>query len=244
MSGVDRGAILVTRPQPDGDAFAAALGRAGAGPVIIHPMMTIRHFPDIALPDDAGAIAFTSANGVRALAAASGRSTGQHIPAYAVGPVTAEAAREAGFRVAGVAESGVESLAAMIAAAAPSGRIVHVSGTARAGNLAATLAKAGLNAVTLHGYEAQALARLPGDLRRALRDGGIEAATFFSPRTARIFRQLIDADGLAGTLCALRCLCLSEAVAREFDGMAFARVETASQPHTAALIDIVLPGRK
>ncbi len=59
------------------------------------PLLSVRFHdgPPLAL-DGAQAILATSANGVRALAR---RSRARDLPVFAVGPQTAEAAREAGF---------------------------------------------------------------------------------------------------------------------------------------------------
>src|SRR5580700_10112844 len=86
---------LITRPRDEAEALAALLARRGIE-AIIEPMIEIveRH---VALPEFAGiqAILCTSANGVRALARASGE---RHLPLFAVGDATAARARAEGFR--------------------------------------------------------------------------------------------------------------------------------------------------
>src|SRR5512146_1138627 len=91
--------VLVTRPREEAVALAARLEALGYTPVIA-PMIAVRFLPD-AVMDASGiqAVAFTSANGARALAAARvGAEVARDLPAFAVGKATAAAARAAGFR--------------------------------------------------------------------------------------------------------------------------------------------------
>ena len=86
---------LVTRPEEDARAIAAEL-RAQGIETILAPMLSIvqRRDPKIDL-SGIQALLFTSANGVRAFAAASGA---RDLPVFAVGDATAGAARNAGFK--------------------------------------------------------------------------------------------------------------------------------------------------
>src|SRR5258706_7453594 len=88
--------LLVTRPRDDAEAFAKALCARGHV-AIVAPLMEMRVVAGapVALEGVQGVLA-TSANGVRALAA---RTTPRDVTIYAVGPQTAEAAREAGLTV-------------------------------------------------------------------------------------------------------------------------------------------------
>src|ERR1700685_3327999 len=99
---------LVTRPRQEAESLAAQLAERGID-TIIEPMMTIID-RDGALPELAGvqAILCTSANGVRALARASGE---RGVPVFAVGDATGLAAHEAGFASVESAGGDVDDLA-------------------------------------------------------------------------------------------------------------------------------------
>ena len=93
----DRRSVLVTRPRADAERTAAGLAALGLDPIIA-PMLEER-FTGVALPDATGfaAIALTSANGVRALAAHPQGEEFSALRVYAVGEHTAAEARAAGF---------------------------------------------------------------------------------------------------------------------------------------------------
>src|ERR1700754_986907 len=94
-------AVLVTRPQPDADATAAALQKKGVG-VSLAPML---RFEAVPFQDDAdmryGAIILTSANALRGiepqLTDPKRLKRLLKLPVFAVGDHTAAAARDAGF---------------------------------------------------------------------------------------------------------------------------------------------------
>src|ERR1700688_1919888 len=95
-------AVLVTRPQPDGEATAAGL-RARGYEVLLAPML---RFEPVAFRDDEdaayGAVIVTSANALRGIAPHLQEphlkaSRLLALPLFAVGDHTALAARNAGF---------------------------------------------------------------------------------------------------------------------------------------------------
>lgn len=230
--------IVVTRPQPDADILARQLNEANL-PSLIVPLIDIA-FETSAEIQDAKAIAVTSANGVRAL---SRLTSDLALPVYAVGPASANAARAAGFMVSGIADSSVESLAALIAASGEKGPVLHVTGSHQAGDLVAALTTAGISAFRQQLYRAEAVARLPQALKHALAEKRIDAVTLFSPRTARLFRGLIDSEGLVDDLAEVRLICLSQAVASALSGMTARSIIAADQPDVRAIIDIAARGR-
>ena len=129
--------VLITRPAADAAGFAAALHDHDIE-TVIHPLMQIRPLKD-ASPALEGitALAFTSANGVRAFA---GKTARRDLPSFVVGPVTGTTAEEYGLKIAGMADNNVESLAGVIAQHLnETDQVLHVAGTHRAGDLAAAL---------------------------------------------------------------------------------------------------------
>jgi uroporphyrinogen-III synthase len=104
--------VLITRPEPDATRLAEALRARGHEPVPA-PLMTIvvsQAPPPREIAD--AVLLFTSANGARAAEAHNVRAKRV---VFAVGEATAQAAREAGFRVEGVAGGDVASLTELIA---------------------------------------------------------------------------------------------------------------------------------
>src|SRR5204863_98418 len=76
---------------------------------VVLPLLAVRVMPDISVDlHGVAALAFTSANGVRAFADASGERS---LKVFAVGAATALAARQAGFKSVLSADGDVEALA-------------------------------------------------------------------------------------------------------------------------------------
>ena len=89
--------VLITRPEPDAAALRAQLEALGHQ-VTVEPLLKIEHLPiasDV-LAGIAGLIV-TSRNGLRALAASAAINAARELPLIAVGPGTAQLARELGL---------------------------------------------------------------------------------------------------------------------------------------------------
>lgn len=202
--------VINTRPSPDADAFSAAIRAAGAQ-VILSPVMDIR-FRDTAAPVEPGeALAFTSANGVRAFARANAARSAK---VFAVGAATAEAARLAGFTAVTAADGDVESLADLIAGTKGCNRVLHLAGTDRAGDLVAALAEKGVAARRLVLYDAVPEAKLSSEARAALVEHAANCAVgLFSPRSAALFFAQCVAAGVEDRLSDATLLAFSDAVA-------------------------------
>ena len=241
--------LLLTRPRPDSLALADRLRQHGIDS-LIEPMMTIRFDEDTRL-DLSGvqAILLTSANGARALAAASPDEAARRLPILAVGPATAQAAREAGFGALTTAGGDVDALVALaIARLRPdAGRLVHVAGRVSTGDLAGRLAAAGFEAERVPLYDAVAERSLSLPARRALAAQTLAGAVFYSPRTARLFAKLARDSGLESTTRALSAFCLSQAVAEVAATLPWQRISVAAAPRQEALVACVAralaPGR-
>jgi len=104
--------IWITRAQPGADATAERV-RALGHEAIVAPLLAVRVIPDVHIDlRGVAALAFTSANGVRAFADASGE---RGLKVFAVGAATAQAARAFGFKSVLSADGDVEALAEGIA---------------------------------------------------------------------------------------------------------------------------------
>src|SRR5262249_45866543 len=133
---------LITRPREDSERLAEALAKRGIES-LIEPLLTVVPVADapIAL-DRVQALLFTSANGARAFAT---RRPERHLATFAVGDATAVALRAAGFTRVESAGGDVEDLARLVKARLDptKGALLHIAGTAVAGDLAGVLRAAG-----------------------------------------------------------------------------------------------------
>ncbi len=230
--------VLVTRPRGEAELFAVALAMRGHD-AILAPLIEIALIEDVSV-DLSGVqgVLFTSANGVRAFAHA---VPDRGLPVFCVGNATANAARAAGFAKVESASGDVETLAALVRERLKpaDGALVHAAGTVVAGDLGGSLEAAGFEVRRVRLYRAEIAEELPAEAAEALAAGEIDVATFFSPRTARTFAQLVRAAGLDASLKSVAALALAPgtlALLRE-EGCAFAQTLAAAQPNETALLD-------
>ena len=225
--------ILITRPQEDGKEIAARLAERGHQ-ALLAPLLTPR-FHDVLEPDLKGvqAILATSANGIRAFARRSGR---RDFSVFAVGPQTAEEARKSGFTEVRNADGDAKALAlAATLWAAKKGVLLHVCGEDAPGTLAENLILRGFKVRRCPLYAIEPATSLPDEARTALQDRALDAAMFFSPKSARIFGLL--ADGLPTE--DLTALCISPATAQALSPTPFARIAVAAKPNQAAILALL-----
>ncbi|HEY2008980.1 MAG TPA: uroporphyrinogen-III synthase [Rhizomicrobium sp.] len=225
--------ILITRPEEDGKEIAARLAERGHQ-ALVAPLLTPR-FHEGPEPDLTGvqAILATSANGIRAFARRSGR---RDFSVFSVGPQTADEARKSGFTEVRNADGDAKALAlAATLWAARKGVLLHVCGEDAPGTLAENLALRGFEVRRLPLYAIEPAASLPHDARIALESRALDAAMFFSPRSARIFAAL--ADGLPTQH--MTAFCISVATAQALSSMSFAHVAVAARPNQAAMLALL-----
>ena len=226
--------IAITRPEEDAGPLTAKLEALGHQ-VIAAPMMAIRRRDHVVIADlPYQAIAVTSANGIRAL---------PHPQRFlmfrilTVGPQSLAAAAALGFKAE--AHGGdVNGLAAFIAAELDpqAGPILYLSGAETAGDLEAQLTSAGFDCRRVVLYDAVPAQSL-GGAEPALRESTIDAVLLYSPRTARIWRELVTASGLQHQAAAIRYLCLSRNVAAVLPDKW--KVAVAASPDEAAMLALL-----
>jgi uroporphyrinogen-III synthase len=225
--------ILVTRPAEDGAQIARLLADMGHE-AILAPLLTVRIFdgPRLTL-EGIQAVLATSANGVRALAA---RSDARDVPLFAVGPQTAEAAARAGF----IRIRNASGDAAALADAVPgwadpkAGPLIHAAGAESSGKLAEALAAKGFQVLRETLYRVDAAAHLPDTAAQALRESSVQAALFFSPRSAGIFAERTRQAGLS--TAGMLAVCISAKTADALHGLTFSQIKVAAAPNQAALV--------
>lgn len=232
--------ILVTRPRSESEVFALTLAMRGHDAVQA-PLLDI--VPDETASvdlDGVQALLFTSINGVRSFARV---STARNVPAYCVGDATAQAARDMGFRDVHSAGGDVVALANLVRMdLAPSGgALLHISGSAVAGDLAGDLGGDRYDVRRVQLYRQDTARDLPDAAAEALKSGALDAVTFFSPRTAATFVQLVRKADLLDALNNVSALGLSQAAldAARVEGAHWKSERAASQPTEAALLETV-----
>ncbi|MCH1568783.1 MAG: uroporphyrinogen-III synthase [Alphaproteobacteria bacterium] len=195
--------LLVTRPISDALVLAEQLARHGHD-VLVSPMIDIIMDPrdraeGLPATDAQGGLAFTSANGVRALMAHLNPDTHPDwlaLPSFAVGPQTAQALAAAGFSKIHTANGDLPALADLVSAHYKSDLpILHIAGRDRAGDLAALLSQKSIILTRAVLYRAKAATDFSLAAQAALGDDDepVEAVVLYSQRSADIFCALFAA---------------------------------------------------
>ena len=231
--------VLLTRPRPDAEDTAHLLA-ARHIEAVIAPLIEISDIPGATVDLAAAqAILVTSANGARALTRA---TPVRELPVFAVGEVSAQAAADCGFTNVTSANGDVAALAALVRLKLDplAGALVHVTGSAVAGDLAGELASFHFVVRRSQLYRAQTVDNLPDPALRALNDQSLDAALFYSPRTAAHFATLVTAAGLQAHCRQIIAGCLSAAVAEAAAALPFAEIRIAATPEQNALFDVLV----
>jgi len=203
--------LIVTRPEEDASPLKARLEALGHA-VMLAPLLRIVPRSGIAIPQRPyQAVAITSANGVRAL---TGNERIKSIRVLTVGPQSLRASHEAGFRHAEAHGGDVNGLARFAGEALKpaDGPILYLSGAQTAGDLQGLLEKGGFDVDRVVLYDAVPAADL-GEASDALRRGWADAVLLYSPRSARIWCDLVTGLGLIEAAARPHYLCLSRNVA-------------------------------
>ncbi len=228
---MDQECALITRPREDAGPLADALWERGIDS-LIEPMLEITNLPGPEIDMESyQAVLLTSANGARALGF---RTADRETPVLAVGDATARAAEDHGFINVESAGGNVHTLADLVRRRLDpaDGALLHVAGSATAGDLAGSLAAYTVARQVL--YEAAPVRALSRRAADALAAGRITMALFYSPRTAATFADV--AAPHMGCLHDITAYALSPNVAERLADLPFRTVRVAEEPTQAALL--------
>jgi uroporphyrinogen-III synthase len=207
--------MIILRPEPAASVTAAQAETLGFEPVKVPLFATEKLSWTVPDPAEFDGILLTSANALRYAGPQLNRL--KTLPVYAVGPVTAQAAKAAGFRLAAVGQRGVGTLLSKIRHDL---RLVHLAGEDRLDYRLAWQKIAPINVYRSAEIE---------DVDPALIDGKI--VLVHSPRSGRRLAELVAAKRRAS----MTVVAISEAAATA-SGDGWARVAVAERPLDSALL--------
>lgn len=216
------GPLVIIRPEPGLSATAAEAEKLGFS-ILSEPLFTIE--PRSWNPparDRIDALLIGSANAIRY--GGSALESFREKPVHAVGQGTARAARDAGFRIAGIGEGSLQPL--LDGLAGQSLRLLRLTGEEHV----AVAAPPGIELITRIAY-ASVAQPMSGTLARALEAGAV--VMLHSAAAARHFASECDRLGVSRSRVALAALAPRIA---EAAGEGWAAIETASAPNDAALL--------
>lgn len=222
--------IWITRAQPAAEATAERVREMGHE-AVVSPLIELR--PVEAHIDLSGvaALAFTSANGVRAFADAEPR---RDLTVFAVGGATAHAAKHAGFKGVLASDGDVAALAERIVSRKRElkGAVLHPGAAEPAGDLCGALTEAGLEARPLVLYEA---VDVEPDTAAEAELANLDAVLLHSPRAAATLAAYLKKRPIP----TLRVLCLSSAIAKPLAKTPLRQLASAPFPIEAALLNLI-----
>ncbi|MBP7816386.1 MAG: uroporphyrinogen-III synthase [Phenylobacterium sp.] len=223
--------IWITRAQPAAEATAARVRALGHEPFVA-PLLKVEPVDGVEV-DLRGvcALAFTSANGVRAFIEATPERS---LRVFAVGAATAQAVRAAGFKNVLSADGDVEALAEGIAARKRDlkGCVLHPGAAEPAGDLVGALETHGIEARRLILYDT-CPAPLTAEEQAVLPE--IDAVLLHSPKAAQALADLLKDSPQPR----MRALCLSKAVMKPLARTKLAAKVFAPFPLEAALLNLI-----
>lgn len=225
--------VLVTRPRAQALETAHLLEAMGHR-AIIDPVIEIRSLPLPELDlDGVALLAVTSANAAPALV-----GLDRELPVYAVGEATAAAVRSAGMQDVHIAEGDGQALARLIARERrpEAGAVLHLSGREAHASTAQALTAHGFAYRRVVVYAAVPTEELSPETVAALRDGRLDAALLYSPRSAALWAERVAEAGLKAALARIVAVCLSEAVAAALHGLPLKGVRIAAARDQKALL--------
>ncbi|MBO0717003.1 MAG: uroporphyrinogen-III synthase [Rhizobiales bacterium] len=231
--------ILVTRSQPSAAQTAAHLRARGHEPIIA-PLFEMELLADVdpkTGPWDA--ILLTSANGLWGIVSFAHDKKWHGIPVFAVGDVTAKAARDMRFADVTSAGGNVNDLVNLVAARLqPPARLLYLAGEDRAGDLAGALRAKNFEVDLVVVYRFLTAQLLPEPAATALR-GEIDAVLHFSRASAEDFLRAARSSNLIEpALTKPVHFCLSEQVAAPLREAGAARIQVAARPTQDALLEL------
>lgn len=204
--------VVVTRAPEQARELVREIDQLGAK-VLLLPMVEFREAEDSAQLDEAlreianfDWILFTSQNAVRffakrcwALGLDPSKLQSERPQIAAVGPATAKAAREEGFRVYWIASRfRGEALARELREDMAGKRVLLPRSDLAAGKLPEALRKAGATVCEVIGYRTVVPETTDSDALSQIRSGKVDVVTFASPSAFHHFVDLLGADELPG----------------------------------------------
>ena len=226
----ERPILLLTRPVEGSERFAKMLrARFSADlPIVIAPLQKIEWLNFAPLDPQAKALIFTSQNGVLGW---NRDEIAAKLPAFCVGPQTAQAARAAGHDVY-EAGGDAEALIGLISNRRPQAPLLHIRGAHARGRVAQRLTDAGIQTFERIAYRQTALP-LSEDAKEALQGDTPVIAPLFSPRSVSLLLESLPEKSQPWVAV------ISPNAAQRVDAMLRRRMMVAKTPDAAGMLDAV-----
>lgn len=230
-----RPGVVITRPIEQSRMLAGKIQFLGYK-VFLSPLLEIIPIPKQLNLSPVQAIVFTSANAIVPFSKANSE---RNLPVYAVGKATARVAEIFNFNNISIGKQNAESLIGQIVNkhSPKDGLILHISGETVTSSVEKVLLKHGFKVERQILYRAEAATQLCSGAIKAIKTGEVKIILFFSPRTAKIFVNLMKMEGYERFCSDMIALCLSDSVASNLPFNVWKKILVADAPQTDAMIE-------
>lgn len=229
--------VLVTRPEPGASRTTQRLQDTGFQPILL-PLTETVQVEAGAVPDDAVAVAVTSANALRhapkALIAVLAA-----LPCHAVGKRTAEAAREAGFLSVSEGSGDAGAMAGALAGSLSGKTIAYLCGRVRFATFEERLDAAAVHVRAVETYDTIALDYSDAAVIDRLAGQPVEMILLYSAKAAAAMRTLIERPKLHDLFENTHFFALSGRIAAALGDIPGERMQIAKEPSEEALLALL-----
>ena len=189
-----RGTVLITRPIEDAKIIADLVTQKGYA-AFTEPFLKVV-FEETSLPDLKiyEALIFTSANGVRAFC---DKAQERNLPIFTIGKNTAEAARQAGFKIITNADGDVDALTKILPENMSEKPYLHIRGKHISRSLSPQNQDLSIDEKIL--YHTEKIEEISDECLEMICRGKFSHILFFSERTAESFVNYIRTQKLIKT---------------------------------------------
>jgi uroporphyrinogen-III synthase len=241
--------VLVTRPEPGGQRTAERLAALGHDPVLMPLFETLvtATVDDLPPAREVGGLIATSARAFVLFGKEGVSETGfRDVPVHAVGPATAQAARETGFLDVREGGGTAQALSEKLTAArmrdpqagkpVRSGALVYLAGVPRTPVIETALDAGKLDFLVVECYRMTEISYSTDILKSDFLTLPPDVVLLYSANAARRLSVLSDAMELGKMLDSARFLCLSAGIGAELHRDWQQRVVVAGRPDEDSLL--------
>ncbi len=234
--------FVITRPKPDADKLAEQIAGLGHKSWLSPVMKLDWRKVEPPEPKQVCGLVITSRNALRSLEKWHDLSPYMGLPLFAVGTTSANAARNRGFSQVIEAKGRADSLPSLITshyAMKKNVVLYHPGGEKLAFDLAPELARSGISLIPQIVYGTTQINRLAPAVKNGFEKGTIDGVLLLSPRTARLFVQLLNNNRLGPALSRVFALCLSQKVAEAASALSWRQMLVAPHPDMDQLLALI-----
>ncbi len=158
---------------------------------------------------------------------------------YAVGNKTTSVLKEKGYENIINAKGNGEKLCGVISSKVKRGsKLLHIRGKDIAFDIAKELAKSGIIIDSLIIYKSEMVREIDDNILNAIKNREVDFISFYSYRSGKAFRYIVDKYNIGEYLSSIKCLCFSDMVLNSVKDIKWDCVAVCENPEEKAMIKL------